>query len=179
MELSLRIKIILTIASLFLIFFATWLIYTDKDNKILISKNDVFSVINEKESTKVKRVIDGDTIELENGEKVRYIGINAPEIGGEVDTEECFAQESLNKNKELVEGKTIFLEKDLSDKDKYGRLLRYVYLEDETFVNFVLVEKGYAQSVSYPPDLKYQSILNNAEEKAEKNKFGLWGACLK
>src|SRR3989338_7868321 len=87
---------------------------------------------------KVIRVIDGDTIEIEGKIKVRYIGVNSPE------SEQCFANESYLENKKLVEGKTITLVRDVSDKDKYGRLLRYVYADDQ-FVNEYLIKNGFAK----------------------------------
>src|SRR3989338_7463066 len=82
------------------------------------------------EGINVKRVIDGDTIELENGEKVRYIGIDTPETLDPRKPIQCFGKEAAQKNRELVEGKPVWLTKDITDKDKYGRSLRYVYLGD-------------------------------------------------
>lgn len=79
---------------------------------------------------KVVRVIDGDTIEIEGGDRVRYIGIDTPETVDPRKPVQCYGQEASNKNKELVEGKTVELEKDVSETDKYGRLLRYVWLGD-------------------------------------------------
>jgi|GEM_PF-628842 len=126
----------------------------------------------------VKRVIDGDTIELENGEVVRYIGINSPETVRPEYPVECFGGEASEKNKELVLGKRVVLKKDISEKDKYGRLLRYVYVGD-IFVNLQLVEKGYAYAATFPPDVKYSSIFLNAQKKAIENNFGLWRSCKK
>lgn len=125
----------------------------------------------------VKRVIDGDTIELDNGEKVRYIGIDTPETVHPNQTVECFGQEASDKNRELVEGKKVKLEKDITAKDKYGRLLRYVYLEDDTFLNLYLIQEGYATSYTYPPDVKYQEQFRQAEIEARNAKRGLWGKC--
>lgn len=127
---------------------------------------------------KVIKVIDGDTIKLENGGVVRYIGIDTPETVHPSKPVQCFGEEASKKNKELVEGKEVRLEKDISDTDKYDRLLRYVYIGD-TFVNDYLVRNGYAHSSSYPPDVKYQDQFNQAEEEARENKRGLWadGAC--
>lgn len=137
----------------------------------LISKPSTFS---RKEFYKVKKVIDGDTIILENGEKVRYIGIDTPEIirNGRF-LPECFALESKRVNEKLVLGKKVRLEKDVSERDRYGRLLRYVYVGD-VFVNEYLVKEGYAKAVSFPPDVKYQEKLRNAERYARENKKGLW-----
>ena len=123
---------------------------------------------------RVAKVIDGDTIELESGERLRYIGIDTPET---FNKNECFGKESTQKNKELVEGKRVRLEKDVNNTDKYGRLLRYVYLEDGTFVNKELVKQGYAYAVSYPPDIKYQEEFKEAQKEAVENNLGLWSSC--
>ncbi len=101
---------------------------------------------------KVVRVIDGDTIEIAGGAHVRYIGMDTPETYPKV---EFYGPEAKAKNIELVEGKLVTLEKDVSETDKYGRLLRYVYV-DGVFVNGELVRLGYAEAVSYPPDTRYQ-----------------------
>lgn len=127
----------------------------------------------------VSRVIDGDTIELNNGEKVRYIGIDTPELDK---GKECYAQKSAQKNTDLVLGKTVRLEKDVSERDKYQRLLRYVYItksedEKETFVNEILVKNGYAVVSTYPPDVKYKDLFLKAERDAREGGRGLWGEC--
>jgi len=139
------------------------------------------SFIKENEETKlesilVKRVVDGDTIELETGQKVRYIGIDTPETVDPRTTTQCFGKEATAKNRELVEGKKVRLEKDVSETDKYGRLLRYVYV-DEIFVNETLVREGYAFSSTYPPDVKYQDLFIEAERAAREANVGLWGSC--
>src|SRR3990167_7168568 len=125
----------------------------------------------------VKRAIDGDTVELENGEKVRYIGIDTPETLDPRKPVQCFGKNASAKNKELVEGKPVWLVKDITDKDKYGRLLRYVYLgdptqESSTFVNLELVKQGFAHSYSYPPDIKFQEEFIQAERVARETKLG-------
>jgi micrococcal nuclease len=125
---------------------------------------------------KVSRVIDGDTIEIEGGERVRYIGIDTPETVDPRKPVQCFGIEASNKNKELVEGKTVRLEKDVTDRDKYKRLLRYIYVGD-TFINLEMVKQGFAYSYSYPPDIKYQDQIVAAQQEAEKSKNGLWSAC--
>ena len=121
----------------------------------------------------VMKAIDGDTIVIEGGEIVRYIGIDTPEVS---QGEECFAKEASDKNKELVMGKTVRLEKDVSERDKYQRLLRYVWSGD-IFVNEYLVRQGYATAISYPPDVKYQEVFREAEKKARENGRGLWKEC--
>lgn len=121
----------------------------------------------------VARVIDGDTIELSTGEKVRYIGVDTPETVDPRTAPQCLGKEASNKNKELVEGKKVTLETDVSDKDKYGRLLRYVYVEGK-MVNETIVREGFAKASSYPPDVKYQDKFREAEQSARNNKWGLW-----
>jgi micrococcal nuclease len=89
----------------------------------------------------------------------------------------CFGREASNRNKELVEGKTVFLEKDISETDRFGRLLRYVYLEDGQMVNEVLVLEGYAQVSTFPPDVKHQPRFTVAQQQASSANRGLWGRC--
>lgn len=127
--------------------------------------------------TIITRVIDGDTVELNTGETVRYIGIDAPEVGKEGSkTAQCYAEEAEQRNSELVLNKAVRLEKDTSETDRYGRLLRYVYVED-TLVNESLVKEGFAFAKSYKPDTKLQDIFKIAQQAAKNEKKGLWGKC--
>lgn len=126
---------------------------------------------------KVVRVIDGDTLEIAGGERVRYIGIDAPETVDPQKPVECFGPEATAKNKALVAGKTVRLEKDLTDRDKYNRLLRYVYV-GETFINQELVRQGFALATAYSPDTKYQAELSAAQKEAQTSARGLWSVCL-
>ena len=119
---------------------------------------------------RVVQVTDGDTIEIEGGARVRYIGIDAPEVYPQV---EYYGPQASAMNKELVEGKVVALEKDVTEADRYGRLLRYVYV-DGVFVNGELVRLGCARAVSYPPDTKYQDLLEQLEEEAREARRGLW-----
>lgn len=128
------------------------------------------------EVAKVKKVVDGDTIELENGQRVRYIGIDTPESKKPNTPVQCFAEAAALKNKELVEGKEVTLIKDISNTDRYDRLLRYVFVEDK-FVNEVLVKEGFAFARSYPPDIARQPLLRASEQLAREQKLGLWGSC--
>lgn len=121
-------------------------------------------------TARVLSVIDGDTIIIEPNVKVRYVGIDAPEV------DECFAEESLAENKKLVEGKTVKLEKDVSDKDKYGRLLRYIYI-DGLFVNEHLIKQGFAKNMGIKPDLRYYQLFKGAQTEAKDFSRGLWQAC--
>jgi len=122
---------------------------------------------------KVTKVIDGDTIEIEGGQKVRYIGMDTPELDDKNLTKKCYAQQASKKNKELVEGKEIKMVKDVSEKDKYDRLLRYVFVGD-IFVNDYLVRNGLANAVTYPPDIKFKDQFRAAEQEARNNNLGLW-----
>ena len=128
-------------------------------------------------AARVVRVIDGDTIQVEiDGReyRLRYIGIDAPETVKENTPVEWMGPEASAANKALVSGKVVYLEKDVSDTDRYGRLLRYVFLADGTFVNGELVRQGYAQANTYPPDVKYQKRLRALEREARSAGRGLW-----
>jgi len=117
-------------------------------------------------------VTDGDTISVSIGgvvEKLRLIGINTPETG------ECFASESTARLSQLVQGAEVRLEPDVSDRDQYGRLLRYVYVGN-LFVNEVLVREGYAQAYRYEPDTAMASRLDASEASAKAANLGLWAA---
>lgn len=130
------------------------------------------------EETEVQKVIDGDTVKLADGRIVRYIGIDTPETGAGRRKVECFAKEAAERNRELVEGKRVRLEKDVSETDRYGRILRFVYL-DGVFVNELLVKEGYATAFPYPPDLTYREVFREAERTARASDSGLWGAACK
>ncbi len=124
----------------------------------------------------VTRVIDGDTIELHDGRVVRYIGVDTPETKHPSKKQECFGIEASEFNEQMVLNKVVQLEKDVSQVDRYGRLLRYVWL-DGVLVNQELVEKGYAFARSYPPDVAKQELFLQAEQKAREQENGLWGKC--
>ncbi len=126
---------------------------------------------------KVDKVIDGDTILIDTGQKIRYIGIDSPESKDPRTSIKCFALEATERNIQLVLGKVVRLERDISETDRYGRLLRYVYIDDD-LINEQLVKEGYALASPYPPDIKYQKLLEAAEGYARKNKSGLWNSCV-
>lgn len=125
----------------------------------------------------VVSVVDGDTIRVEIGgaeESVRYIGIDAPEARGE-GAPEPFAKEATGANEALVGGKRVCLESDVSDRDRFDRLLRYAWLEDGRMVNEALVLAGLAEARAYRPDTKHQAtILDPAEEAARAAGRGIW-----
>lgn len=131
----------------------------------------------ERTAAEVVRVVDGDTIRVTiDGSEyaVRYIGIDCPEMGYDGAADEPFAQEATDANRALVGGQTVYLEKDVSGTDQHGRLLRYVFLEDGTFVNAELVWLGLAWAIEYPPDLKRQNELTAALADAGTAARGLW-----
>jgi endonuclease YncB( thermonuclease family) len=122
-------------------------------------------------------VVDGDTIEVEvagQRKTVRYIGVNTPETVAPNRPVQCYGPEASTANKAMVEGKIVYLEKDVSETDSFGRLLRYVY-RPEAFVNAELVKQGYAQAATYPPDVKYTQLFVQLEEQARSAGRGLWG----
>lgn len=124
----------------------------------------------------VTNVVDGDTIDVDlNGQtyRVRYILVNTPETKHPTLGVEPFGPEAFAANKALVEGKTVRLEKDVSPTDKYGRLLRYVYVDD-LLVNEELLRLGLAQVDIYPPDLKYLDRFRAVQQQARENRVGLW-----
>lgn len=140
----------------------------------------------ETEIARVARVIDGDTIELSDGRRVRYIGIDTPELGDGRTAVACFAKEATEENKRQVEGKTVRLEKDISELDRYGRILRYVFIGDgtdqvvhpEVFINDHLVRQGFARVATFPPDVRYQEQFLDAQNEAREQGRGLWNTCL-
>lgn len=124
------------------------------------------------ETAQVLRIVDGDTIDVQMGGqdfRVRYIGMNTPETG-----QPC-ATEATNYNAELVMGKTVTLVKDVSETDRYGRLLRYVYVGD-VFVNAELVRQGYANAATYPPDVAYADLFVQLQAEARAGSRGCWAA---
>ncbi len=116
---------------------------------------------------RIKEVTDGDTVILDDDNRVRLIGINTPEYGM------YFYGEAKEVLEVLVLKKEVKLEKDISEKDKYGRLLRYMYV-GELMVNLEMVKRGFANAFTYPPDVKYSEIFLEAERHARSNDLGLW-----
>ena len=124
----------------------------------------------------VAAVIDGDTIRLIDQRKLRYIGIDTPETSHPEKGIECFGIEAHQFNEQLVVGQTVYLQKDKSETDRYGRLLRYVWLNGK-LVNEILVIQGYARAKKYPPDVFWNHQLKQAETKAQTDGKGMWAAC--
>lgn len=135
----------------------------------------------EGERVVVSKVVDGDTIELSDGKIVRLIGIDTPETVDPRRSVGCFGKEASNETKSLLNDKEIILQKDVSEADKYKRLLRYVFLPLQNgqtlFVNDYLVREGFAKVLTYPPDVKYNEQFRQAEKEARETGRGLWGKC--
>ncbi|MBI3584375.1 MAG: thermonuclease family protein [Nitrospinae bacterium] len=125
-------------------------------------------------SFSVRHIIDGDTIITTSGEKIRFLGIDAPEVASEKMPAQFFSEEAKMANKNMLDGKTIRLEFDIEKIDKYGRLLAYIFLKDGTFVNAKLIEDGDARAYCIPPNVKYYSRFKKLEKEAIKNRKGLW-----
>lgn len=130
------------------------------------------------EQVLVERIVDGDTIVVSGNRKVRLIGIDAPEMETASTQIECFATEATSFIETLLTGSTITMVKDVSETDRYKRLLRYIY-KDGVMVNDQLVKNGYAHASSYPPDVAHQKEFKASEIQARENKIGLWadGVC--
>lgn len=132
-----------------------------------------------KDLFKVVKVIDGDTIQVDikgKIETVRLIGVDAPESVDPRKPVQCFGKEASNKAKEVLERKYVKLLVDRSqgDKDKYGRLVRYVFLEDGANFNKIMIAEGYAHESTYQTPYEYQTEFREAEKEARENRKGLW-----
>lgn len=138
-----------------------------------------------REAATVLRVIDGDTIAVRfadgHTDTVRYIGIDTPETKDPRTTVECFGEAAAAKNAALVDGRAVDLEKDVSERDRYNRLLRYVWVVGDDgatrHVNEELVRWGFAAASSYPPDVRHQETFRSLQQAAQQQRLGLWGAC--
>ena len=120
------------------------------------------------------RVIDGDTIVIEGGEKIRLIGVDTPELHHPKKPVQYYAKEAKKFTKSLVEEKDVQLEYDRQRKDKYGRTLAYVYLKDRTFLNIEIIKQGYGFAYTKFP-FKYLIKFKEYEKEAREQKKGLWG----
>lgn len=135
----------------------------------------------------VKRAIDGDTLQLEDGQRVRLIGIDTPEVHEseklyrdsqrsqqDIRTIKELGRRAWEFTKNLVEGKRVSLEFDVEKRDRYKRLLAYVYLKDGTFVNAKIVQEGFASLLTITPNVKYADLFVKLYQEARNNKRGLW-----
>jgi len=146
-----------------------------------------FGKPNDYQNILVVKVIDGDTLKLENGQRLRLIGIDTPEMHQsnklyrdaqrsrqDIRTIQELGRQAYLFTKNLAEGRRVRLEFDVEKEDKYGRLLAYVYLPDGTFLNAKIIEEGYATPLTIPPNVKYAQLFLNLYRQARENKRGLW-----
>jgi micrococcal nuclease len=130
---------------------------------------------------RVVRVVDGDTIRVSLGgreERVRYIGIDTPESVKPGTPVQCFAKKASAANARLVAGKRVRIERDVEERDRYGRLLAYVYpAAGGPMVNESLVRGGYARPLTIPPDVRHAERFRRLADEARKAGRGLWRAC--
>ncbi|MGH8477880.1 MAG: thermonuclease family protein [Methylococcales bacterium] len=123
----------------------------------------------------VQFVYDGDTLLLDNGDKVRLSGINTPEVESSRKRGESGGEQARIWMKEAIEGKKVRLEQDVERRDRYQRILAHVFTEDRTHINRALVSLGLATVNLYPPNLKYAEPLLDAQKLAEQRRLGIWG----
>ncbi|MBI3314648.1 MAG: thermonuclease family protein [Candidatus Omnitrophica bacterium] len=136
---------------------------------------------------RVTYVYDGDTIKLDNGERVRLVGIDAPEAHdndkllrdvrrrhSDGRTQLAMGREAATFARSLLAGQQVRLEFDVEERDKYGRLLAYLYLPDGTFVNEKIIRQGYAYPLTIPPNVRHAREFKRWFEEARKAKRGLW-----
>ncbi|MFH1752755.1 MAG: thermonuclease family protein [Candidatus Omnitrophota bacterium] len=135
----------------------------------------------------VRRVVDGDTLKMSDNERVRLIGVDTPEMhhsnklirdsknsGKDIKTIQALGARAYEFTKDLCLHKRVRFEYDVVRRDKYGRLLAYVYLEDGTFVNAKIIEEGYGQIMTIPPNVKHADLFKELEKQAREDRKGLW-----
>lgn len=144
--------------------------------------------VNKDEFFYVSRVVDGDTLKLSSGQRVRLIGVDTPEVhysdkllrdakktGKDIAVIQAMGKKASGFTKGLCLDRRVRLEFDVERNDRYGRLLAYVYLEDGTFVNAKILEEGYGQVMTIPPNVKYADQFLSLERNARDRRKGLWG----
>jgi len=122
----------------------------------------------------VRWVDDGDTIVLTDGRRVRYIGINSPEVESKYSKAEPFGDEAREFNRRLVYLKKVRLEFDIEKYDQYGRLLAYIFLSDGTFINNAIITAGYAYCLPKKPNVKYEELFLKSQQNAMLSNKGIW-----
>jgi micrococcal nuclease len=135
------------------------------------------------EKSQVRRVVDGDTVELTSGQKIRLLNINTPETVKANTPVMCFGEEASNFTKKLLSDKMIQLTQDKEANDQYGRGLRFIFLDGvdttkiENSINAEMVKNGFAKMVVYKPNNTYQREFQAWENEAKEKKLGAWGNC--
>lgn len=156
-------------------------------SKITSTSNSTQQISNKVEKVYVQRSIDGDTIELSDGRKVRFLSMDTPETVKPNTPVMCYGPEAKAVSKNLVEHKTIYISFDKEKVDRYNRDLRFLYLNETDArnqdylksVNAELVREGLARSISYSPNTLAKKDFDALMQKAQSQKLGLWGKCPK
>jgi len=133
-----------------------------------------FSIIGSSRWVQVAHVIDGDTFAATSGERIRLLGINAPEIAHDREPGQPGGPEAKQRLASLISGKSVELLVDRDDHDNYGRLLAQVYLHDGSWINAKLVREGYAHVYTFAPNFRWSKELLQAEAEARRNQLGIW-----
>jgi micrococcal nuclease len=129
------------------------------------------------ETGRVKAVFDGDTVLLESGERVRYLGMDAPEVAHKGEASDCYGDQARAANSRLVLHRMVRLEYDRELRDGYGRILAYVWLADGTCVNMALLRGGFAWLQEPPRGFKHRGEFLDAQREALRQRSGMWSAC--
>lgn len=170
------IGIILVIAGVIIVGFMTHLEVRPNFESDPNGQQKPTNVPTQRQKAKVSLVLDGDTIEISDKIRVRLIGIDTPELKTKTNPPQCFAETAAKITRSLLENQTIEMEKDVSETDRYGRLLRYIYL-DNILINEFLLSAGFARIETIPPDVKYYQLFLEAEKEARSFGRGLWKSC--
>jgi micrococcal nuclease len=168
-------------SSLILLLLSSLLVFAQSNFSTDTNKSLKHGTKAENGARRVIRVIDGDTLVLSPNEKIRLIGVDTPETKHPKRSVECFGQEAREFTKRMVAGKRIRLELDqtnsaLGHKDKYGRTLGYVYLENGTFLNAEIVRQGYGHAYTQFP-FRYLEEFRVLQRQARERGLGLWSSC--
>ena len=173
-EMNKNLKLLIFAEAIFAFIFIILIIFNGKiTGEVLLqlpieNKTDKTTPEPQDDYFNVTRVIDGDTIDIETGERVRLICIDTPEYYQD------YYNEATEFLEDLILGKEVKLVKDVSEFGKYNRLVRYVYLRDGTFVNELIVKEGYGEVYWYEPDITLCHIIQEAENYAKRNDLGMW-----
>lgn len=133
-----------------------------------------YAVLARAETVLVTRVIDGDTLQLSTRERIRLIGVDTPETKDPRRPVQRFGKEAAAFTRRMVEGKRVRLDYDSARRDRYGRTLAYVYLEDGAFLNAEIIRQGYGFAYTRFP-FKYLEEFRKLEREAREARRGLWG----
>jgi len=139
------------------------------------SEAGTLSTVGRDQWVRVERIFDGDTFRAKSGERVRLLGINAPEVIHETKPGQVFGKRSGAMLRRLIQGRIVRLKTDREIRDIYGRLLAQVYLRDGTWINREMIRRGMAHVYTFTPNIRWASALATAEKQARKKKIGIWG----